>query len=185
MSLENRAQFFMASKKFKTTEKLTPAGIFFERERKKLRLGPKVKIGVTQQAFKEEKREAKTPLTLGEIAVVNEFGSARKKKDGTPWIPERSFIRWTHDEHKEKMVKMIDHLRHEVMTGRMTTKRALGLVGQEMQRLIKKRIVDIQEPPNAPSTILAKTRAGKTGDNPLINTGQLLSRILWERHGIN
>jgi len=175
----------MASKRMKTTERLTSSGKFFERERKKLRRGPKVKVGVTQNAFKEEKREAKTPLTLGEIAVINEFGSARTKADGTQWIPERSFIRWTHDEYREQMVRMIDDLRHEVLIGRMTTKRALGLVGAEMQRLIKKRIVDIDTPPNAPSTILAKTRAGKTGDNPLINTGQLLSRILWERHGIN
>lgn len=140
---------------------------------------PKVKVGVTQTAFAEEKRESGTPLTLGEVAVVNEFGTA----DGR--IPERSFIGWTHDEYRQRILRMIDKLRHEVLARRMTTKRALGLVGTEMQRLIKKRIVDVKHPANAPSTILKKTRAGKIGDNPLIDTGQLLSRILWERHGIN
>lgn len=169
----------MASKNLRTKDKLTPQGRHFYGEVAKLKGEPRVKIGVTQTPFKETKKESDGGISLGEVAVVNEFGTS----DGR--IPERSFIRWTHDEHKEKMVRMIDQLRHEVLARRMSTKQALGLVGAEMQRLIKKRIVDIQEPPNAPSTILAKTRAGKTGDNPLINTGQLLSRILWERHGIN
>lgn len=167
----------MAPKRFRTTDRLTLQGQHLEKEVATIKGKPRVKIGVTQAAFGEPKREAGTPLTLGEVAVVNEFGTENGR------IPERSFIRWTHDEYRQQMIRMIDDLRHEVMARRMTTKRALGLVGAEMQRLIKKRIVDIKTPPNAPSTIVAKTRAGRVGDNPLINTGQLLSRILWETYG--
>jgi hypothetical protein len=169
----------MAAKQFRTTDRPTSAGKHFNRQVKKLRKGPSVKIGVTQKAFDDEKRGSTGTFTLGEVAVVNEFGTA----DGR--IPERSFIGWTHDEHRNRMIRLINDLRHEVLARRMSTSRALGIVGAEMQKLIKDRIVELKHPPNAPSTIIQKTRAGNVGDNPLVNTGQLLSRILWEKHGIN
>lgn len=182
---KREVQLSLPKKTNRTRERETSHGRHFSFQIRKLRRGPRVKIGITQKHFDDAKKESDSGFSLGEIAVVNEFGSARVKADGTPWIPERSFIRSTHDEKRKIMIAYINRLRHEVLARRMTTKRALGLVGSLMKGFIEDKIITLDDPPNAESTIVAKTRAGKKGDNPLIDTGQLLRSVDYELHGIS
>lgn len=57
---------------------------------------------------------------------------------------------------------------------RYNVKQAMGLLGEVAQQDIQDAIVKLKEPPNAESTI-----AKKKSDNPLIDSGQLVSSIRW------
>ena len=58
----------------------------------------------------------------------------------------------------------------------------LDIIGSFMTDEIKKRIQDSKRwaKPNTARTIRKKTRAGKVGDQPLIDTGRLLNSITWK-----
>jgi hypothetical protein len=142
-----------------------------------LKTKPYVKVGVLQEQFEQEKRvpdgqpQPKKHVSLGLVAVANEFG--------TDTIPERSYIRSTHDENaKTKWAEYAAELRHQIVAMGMKTDRALGLMGQLIKTSIQAKIRSNIPPPNAPSTIAAK--GGK--DKTLINTGQLLNSINYEVH---
>lgn len=157
-----------------TTDRLTPAGRKFYAQVEKLKRGPHVKIGINQDKFKEPKEEfggGVSPFTLGQVAVVNEFGS----KDGR--VPERSFIRTTDEDKRDDISTYLRRRKLDVISGRQTAKQVLGEVGAKMKGFIQDKIISIRTPPNAPSTI-----ARKGSSNPLIAEGQLLRSIEWEYH---
>lgn len=168
-----------------TSDKKTKHGEFIERELKRLRGKPYVKVGILAENFSEAKKTAEEakktkgnarPATLGEVAVYNEFGTS----DGR--IPERSFIRATHDAKKKEWIRRTGTIRKRVMEGKIDVDKGLGLVGEMIKTDIQNRIRSNVPPPNKPATVAAKTRAGKKGDRTLINTGQLLGSIHWSRH---
>ncbi len=164
---------------------------------------PYVKIGVLQENYdtpKEEKAhgvwDADELVTLGIVAVANEFGTDKSNGradsifgDVTPkggggkrgagvHVPERSFIRSTVDAKKNGEWRIAaEELRKEIIAGRMTTDRALGLMGLRIKKDIQEKTRSQVPPPNAQSTIDAKG-----SDHPLINTGQLLNSIDFEVH---
>lgn len=162
----------MARRKKFTVDKLTPAGKWLQAQTKVLAGKPRVKIGILQRDFKDPTEGAEgeeTDFTVGEVGVVNEFGS----KDGR--IPERSFIRSTADEERRKVNRMIKRLRLAVLAGFMPAKKALGLIGVFMKGRIQNKIVMLKTPPNKPSTI-----ARKGSSNPLVDKGQLGQKIDWK-----
>jgi hypothetical protein len=170
----------MTGKGVRTTDRRTRHGEFIDRELKRLRHKPYVKVGILAGNFNERKKarpgEKPSPAKLGEVAVYNEFGTSDGK------IPERSFIRATHDRKKGEWIRRTDTLRRRVMAGQMTVNKGLGLVGEMIQKDIKDRILSNVPPPNRPATIAAKTRAGNRGDRTLIDTSQLLGSVHWSRH---
>jgi hypothetical protein len=122
--------------------------------------GAFTKVGVQEG----ERRDDGTDLVT--VAAVNEFGAPKKK------IPERSFIRSTTDEQRQKVERMKRRILEGIADGTMTIKRGLGLLGEFMESKIKDKIVRLDTPPNAPSTI-----ARKGSSNPLVDKGQLLQSI--------
>lgn len=145
-----------------------------------------VLVGVPE-ASKEYKDGANQVL----IASVQEFGSS----DGR--IPERSFLRSTVDEKSSEYSALLTKLVGRVVDGKITPNQALDRLGLKVESDVKRKIVAIQEPPNAASTIRQKKKkAGKkvkniklvTGadgtesetGNPLIDTGQLRQSITYE-----
>lgn len=117
-----------------------------------------VKVGV-QEA---ETRTDGVAMTV--VAAANEFGTDR--------IPERSFIRSSFDEQLPKNRQLKQSLYSKILAGTLTTEHALGLLGQHNQSAIRQKIIDVREPPNAPSTV-----ARKGSSNPLVDTGQLGNAI--------
>jgi hypothetical protein len=108
------------------------------------------------------------------IAAANEFGTA----DGH--VPERSYIRSTLDENREKYLDALSKATgRAVDKGPAVMRTELGKVGARVVADIQRKIVAIKEPPNAPSTIAAKGSA-----NPLIDTGRLRQSIDWEVRGV-
>ena len=97
-------------------------------------------------------------------ATNNEFGS------GT--TPERSFIRSTIDENAERYAKAAEILLGLMVDGEISKFEALERMGQQIEKDIKEKIVNIKRPPNSPRTIEIKGF-----DNPLIHTGEMLGSI--------
>lgn len=162
----------------RTTDKLTPAGIKLDKQFKILKNKPHVKVGILQKHFDDPKEgDPKREFTLGEIAVVNEFGSANGR------VPERSFIRSTFDAEKRKWGTLTGKLKQRMIAAQKTIEWILGNMGTKIVGDIQAKINAVKEPPNAPSTIAKKTRAGKVGDNPLVDYGQLKSSITYKTYG--
>lgn len=110
-------------------------------------------------------------IRLVDIATIHEFGAPGAG------IPERSFMRSTFDEKRKSLQGHMAAAIKLVMQGRPVSL-AVGRVGVALQGYIQAKIVDLKEPPLAPSTIRARMR--RTGDanpNPLVDTGQLKNGV--------
>jgi len=131
--------------------------------------------------FQEDKKAVDVGYFSGEIFEENgeDLASvARQNEFGIPGhIPERSFMRSTYDQNKDQIMKAYT-LYFKAETKGLTTKAFLKL-GALVTGMIKKKIKTAKSwaVPNAPATIAAKTRAGKVGDAPLIDTGQMMNSI--------
>lgn len=126
-----------------------------------------VLVGVrSRDGFKTREGDS---LNLAGIASANEFGTA----DGR--VPERSFLRSTVDENADTYGRMIGRavLRH--LSGQEDIDQGLAKLGARAVGDVQAKIVAIDTPPNAPSTV-----ARKGADNPLIDTGRLRQSIDYE-----
>lgn len=105
-----------------------------------------------------------TPVV--EVAIKNEFGIG---------VPERSFVRSTfkenQNEYKERSIKAVK----VALKGDKPLRRSMSILGSDVSSDIKRKIVDIKEPPNAPLTI-----ALKGSSNPLIDTGHMKNSVTYE-----
>lgn len=90
-------------------------------------------------------------------------------KPHTITIPARSYVRSTMDENQERYHETSKQLLGRMVDGDMNKNRALEIMGQLIEGDIKRKIVTLRNPPNAPATVRAK----KGEDNPLVNTGLL------------
>lgn len=108
------------------------------------------------------------------IAGVHEFGVTILKETGNIIIPERSFLRSTFDEKSNDWYNFIKKRIPKIITGGMKARQLMELLGAKVVSDIQKKIKDIQDPPNAPSTIVAKGSS-----NPLIDTGGLRMRVTY------
>ena len=120
-------------------------------------------LGTSQNQAKDEESGA----TLVEIASHNEFG--------TKTAPERSYIRSTIDERKRRIFGKSFQLQDDIFKGRMSVKKALGIMGALIKGNILQKVVDLSSPANAKATIDAKGSS-----NPLIDTGRLRQSIDYE-----
>ena len=124
-----------------------------------------VKVGVLSD--QDETYDNGADLLL--VAAANEFGTA----DGH--IPPRPFIRGAFDEKQRALYRMQGRLWSQVLAGNLTTRQALGLLGEEHQGQVQEYMTALETPPNAPRTVAAKGSA-----NPLIDEGRLRNSIRWE-----
>lgn len=102
--------------------------------------------------------------TTAQVAAANEFG--------TETIPERSFLRSTVAENESKYIKLDERLIGLIIDGKLDTKQASEVLGQQVKKDVQQKIVDLRTPPNSPKTI-----AAKGSSNPLIDTGQMRQSI--------
>lgn len=93
-------------------------------------------------------------------------------------IPERSFVRATIDKRRERITKFAANRLGLVQEGKLSARQAVGQLGEFVVGEMKDFMGDRSNfEPNAPSTVKAKSRAGKVGDAPLIDTGNLIGSI--------
>lgn len=100
-------------------------------------------------------------------AAANEFG--------TDTIPERSYLRSTIDENRDRYFSEAGKAIRDHVNGRRGIRQGMGRLGLRVVADVQRKITALREPPNAPSTI-----AQKGSDNPLIDTGRLRQSIDFE-----
>ena len=105
------------------------------------------------------------------IASAHEFGAIAGKNYKTE-IPARPFIRSTVDERRDIYAENGKRLWQRILDKEITIFEGLSLLGQLVEGDIRKKIIELREPINAPATI-----ARKGSDNPLIDTGAMVNSI--------
>lgn len=105
-------------------------------------------------------------LTNVELGLIHEFGAPKAN------IPERSFLRSTFTEQREKITKAAAAAAKKIYADEGGFERRLGQIGLYLSAEVKKKIVSKIAPPNAASTVRQKGSS-----TPLIDTGQLLDSI--------
>lgn len=108
-------------------------------------------------------------------AIVNEFGTARAGKKNNITIPERSFIRSTYNKQQKKVAGRFNQIFMSFSRKQYNVLPRLKLIGLEQEAATKQAITDMKYPPNAASTV-----AKKGSSHPLIDTGELRSKITSE-----
>lgn len=139
--------------------------------------GVVVKVGV--QAKDKAVRRGKggsirnTDQPLAVIAAIHEFGLGD--------MPQRSFLRSAYDENLPVIDKMIQRVANGAVFG-LGTNAALNQLGNVVQGMVQRKIVDGPFVPNSPATIKRKKSS-----RPLIDTGHLRQSIRYviERKGAN
>lgn len=139
--------------------------------------GVVVKVGV--QAKDKAVRRGKggsirnTDQPLAVIAKIHEFGLDD--------MPQRSFLRSAYDENLPMIDKMIQRVANGAVFG-LGTNAALNKLGNVVQGMVQRKIVDGPFVPNSPATIKRKKSS-----KPLIDTGHLRQSIRYviERKGAN
>lgn len=128
--------------------------------------GTQVRVGVLGDAAAQI-HPVHGDLTVGMVALVNEFGS----RDGH--VPRRSFIASTFHDHPEEIGEMAARAASQVINQGTPAADALGLAGERCAELMQRQILDQSiPPPNRPSTV-----AQKGSDHPLLDTGLLVKSI--------
>ena len=138
--------------------------------------GVVVKVGV--QAKDKAVRRGKggsirnTDQPLAVIAAIHEFGLGD--------MPQRSFLRSAYDENLPMIDKMIQRIANGAVFG-LGTNAALNQLGNVVQGMVQRKIVDGPFVPNSPATIKRKKSS-----KPLIDTGHLRQSIRYviERKGV-
>jgi hypothetical protein len=128
-----------------------------------------IKVGILYGTGKHPDSDA----LYSEIAYWNEFGTER---NGRKHIPARPFLRTAFRENRRDYIAIEKRLLRRILTGKITRKQAIGILGAKAQADVQQKIVDIRIPVNAPETL--RKKAPKT--NPLINTGLMRKHIAWE-----
>lgn len=138
---------------------------------------PGVRVGLV--GAKAEESHEGSPFTNAQIAAVHEFGSPQMG------IPQRSFLGASFDKNRETYVKLLTASVKAMFEGKMTSERALGLVGAKAAADVKSFVTQGPEipPPNAPATLARKqalTRKGSTGSvRTLVDTGRMIDAVSW------
>ena len=107
---------------------------------------------------------------MAAVAAWNEFGT--KDAAGATRIPERPFFRQAISQVDDGVLNLLRH-------GTDPKKGVVDLqlanrVGAYVQGEIQKRIIELVEPPNAPSTVKAKRSS-----NPLIDIGVMRGSVTY------
>ena len=108
-------------------------------------------------------------LTVAQIAVVHEYGCPEHN------IPQRSFIRDTHDLNLQGNLKLVQQLEKRVLASELTQHQALTHLGEVASKQMVSRINQGIGPALKPATI-----KHKGSSKPLIDTGQLKGSITFQ-----
>lgn len=130
-----------------------------------------VRVGVLSNKGGSSKavgRDGKATISLTELAAIHEFGSP------AAGIPERSFIRSAFPANDAELERVAGVLAHNVIMGRNSVAKALGLLGIWASARVKSNVMSGAhiKPKNADATI-----AKKGSSRPLVDTGRLVNSV--------
>lgn len=112
------------------------------------------------------------PINNAALGYIHENGAPEAG------IPARPFLSAGIESAREEINKRLRSAAEAAVEGKPElVMRRLGAVGLTAQNAVRAKINEGVPPPLAPSTIAARLRRGRTGDKPLIDTGQLRNSI--------
>jgi hypothetical protein len=131
---------------------------------------PYVKVGVMSGT----KREDGSPMV--QVAMAHEFGTP----DGHP--PQRSWLRSAHDLHRNQLAMLLRAEYSQIILGRSTFDRSLGLIGLWFTEQVKAGIRRGIAPRLSEATIRRRkapdpSHTGPRVITPLIDTAQFIENI--------
>ncbi len=130
---------------------------------------PTLAVGVLH----DEPHKEGNGKTVAEIGEIHELGLGH--------VPARPWLRPVVDGRRQLVLARLARVAQAVALGRATAQEGMNLLGLDLVRIIKARIVAGIAPPLAESTKARKrNRAGQAKDTPLINTSQFLGSITHE-----
>lgn len=130
---------------------------------------PEVRIGVFLSEKGGDTVTDASGLTNVEKAAVHEYGAPEAG------IPERSFIRSTASEHREKYAAMLARLMPRILSGSLPVKDAFDILGAQAVADVQRKVrIDGVPPP-----LKAETIARKGSSRALIDTGSMLASVTW------
>ena len=150
--------------------------------------GSGVKVGVLSDA---EPHDDGADMVM--IAATNEFGAEipvtdkmrgyfaymfgvnLKKSTTKITIPARPFIRGGYDQNQRSLQRTKQRLWGLVLDGKLTTRGALGLLGEEHQGQVRQYMIALSKPENS-----GLTERNKGSSNPLVNESRLVNSLRWE-----
>lgn len=106
---------------------------------------------------------------------LHSIGIHLKKETKEIKIPERSFVRGSYDENKNKIIDNADKLLEKVINLELPVSVFFDTLGEYIVGLVQEYMTDLKSPPNHPATI-----ANKKSSNPLIDTGRLRQSITYK-----
>lgn len=118
--------------------------------------------------------------TSGEIvmrAIWNHYGT-RGGASGGGWggpIPPRPFLLNAVRKNRAKYLENMRKGAKGIIRGTHSTRAILSRLGIEAADDIRQEITDLKSPPNSPTTIKMKGSS-----NPLIDTGEMRSKVTWK-----
>lgn len=101
-------------------------------------------------------------------AIWNHYGTSRG-------IPSRPFLLNAIRKNRSKYLEAMKTAGAKILRGEATLDQTMRKLGILAQGDIQQEITDLRDPPNAPATIRAKGSS-----NPLIDTGEMRSKVTWE-----
>lgn len=118
------------------------------------------------------------PITVGEVFVIHELGLGNMPSD-----PPRSSLAATMDNDSPQIERLMGDVVNAALQGTITPEQSLAFLGEETIELIKQRIRNHIPPPLSDERKRQKVRAGKPGDTPLVNFGQLINSFRYSING--
>jgi len=137
---------------------------------------PYILVGITRE--KGSKKPDGSKATVAEYGTYNEFGTGivhGRSGAITIRVPERSFLRSTVDERRERYFKLLLKAIDDEIMGKHTIRFGFSKVGERAAADVRRKIRTLREPPNAPATI-----ERKGSSNPLVDKGPLIESIHYE-----
>jgi hypothetical protein len=126
---------------------------------------------VTIGIHEEQGSQSHGELTVAQIATVHEYGCPERN------IPQRSFIRDTHDLNLRMNRQWITQVQVRVLKGELIQHQALTLMGEVGAKQMTSRI-NLGIPPGLKPATIKRKKSSK----PLIDTGQLKGSIGFKVH---
>lgn len=120
-------------------------------------------------------RQVKVGFPAGKVsgdvvnrAIWNHYGTSRG-------IPSRPFLLNAIRKNRRKYIEALKTSGAKILRGEATLDQTMSKLGILAQGDIQQEITNLRTPPNAPSTIKAKGSS-----NPLIDTGEMRSKVTWQ-----
>lgn len=131
-----------------------------------------IKVGFLKGLGTYPTQDGKEGPNVVDVAWWNEFGARTKYAT----IPARPFLRPTIRKNRDKYRRLEARLLSGMLKGKIKTRQATAILGFTAQSDVQNEILNLKEPPNAPSTQKKK----KGVDNPLIDTGRMRQSVSWK-----